>query len=102
MVRKSPYREASVDPLRLLVKASSAVRSQGAAAPVLVRGAVMEFDTASQIVSGEFDCVSTDDRRFAKASSDIVFMPGMAEVSEGWLLCIRCWTSALRQCLGDF
>lgn len=43
---------------------------------MLVGGAVVEFDTASQIVSGDFDLVSGDDDRFAEALVALGFEQG--------------------------
>lgn len=42
-------------------------RAGGGQAPVLVGGAVVEFDTASRIVPGDFDFFSADDEVFAAA-----------------------------------
>lgn len=71
-----PYRTEYIEALTLLAKASSAVREAGRAAPVLVGGAVVEFDTASQITSGDFDFVSTEDEPFAKALLMLGFIQG--------------------------
>lgn len=62
--------------MAMLAKASAAVRRGGSVAPVLVGGAVVEFDTASQIVSGDFDFVSGDDDRFAEALVALGFEQG--------------------------
>ncbi len=72
----SLYRPEYVQALALLAKASAAVRRAGSVAPVLVGGAVVEFDTASQIVSGDFDFVSGDDDKFAEALVALGFEQG--------------------------
>ena len=64
---ESPYRAEYVEALTLLARASAIVRAGGYDAPVLVGGAVVEFDTGGQITSGDFDFVSTHDEPFAHA-----------------------------------
>ena len=67
------YRAEYVQALALLAKASTMVRSGGGPVPVLVGGAVVEFDTASQIVSGDFDFVSADEKPFVEALVELGF-----------------------------
>lgn len=76
MTETTPYRAEYVEALTLLAKASAAVRAAGHSAPILVGGAVVEFDTCSQIVSGDFDFVSTDDEPFAQALVKLGFEQG--------------------------
>ena len=52
------------------------VRARGSAVPILVGGAVVEFDTASEIVSGDFDFVSFADEPFAAALVSLGFEQG--------------------------
>ena len=76
MTGTTPYRAEYVEALTLLARASAAVRAEGHSAPILVGGAVVEFDTGSQIVSGDFDFVSTDDEPFARALVKLGFEQG--------------------------
>ena len=73
---ESPYRAEYVEALTLLARASAIVRAGGREAPVLVGGAVVEFDTGSRITSGDFDFVSTSDEPFARALVQLGFVQG--------------------------
>ena len=73
---ETPYRAEYVEALTLLAKASSMVRASGYEAPVLVGGAVVEFDTGGRVVSGDFDFVSTNDEPFARALVELGLVRG--------------------------
>ena len=76
MAGMTTYRAEYVEALALLATASAAVRAAGRPAPILVGGAVVEFDTGGQVVSGDFDFVSTDDEPFAQALVKLGFEQG--------------------------
>jgi len=77
----SPYRPEFVAALELLGRACAMLDRQGAPLPILVGGAVVEFDTGGQIVSGDFDFVSAADEDFAAALLEVGFR---REDRPGW------------------
>ena len=64
---QATYRSEFVAALNLLARACGIVAAQGLPVPVLVGGAVVEFDTAGHLHSGDFDLVSNADEAFAQA-----------------------------------
>ncbi len=51
----SPYRPGFEAALRLLARASEAMRARGLTRPVLVGGAAAEYYTGSMLATGDFD-----------------------------------------------
>lgn len=72
----SPYRKEYIEALTLIAAASQIVADQNGAVPVLVGGAVVEFDTAGAITSGDFDMVASDEARFSAALVSVGFVQG--------------------------
>jgi hypothetical protein len=60
-----PYRAEFVAALELLARACAMLKKANVPLPILVGGAVVEFDTAGQITSGDFDFVAAADEAFA-------------------------------------
>lgn len=85
------YRPEFVQALLLLGKvcriASNA--AGGFQPPVLVGGVAVEFDTAGQFMSGDFDFVTSSDRAFVAALQQMGFVqdrrPGVLHRAGGWL-----------------
>jgi len=69
-----PYRPEFVAALNLLARACTLVRQAGHPLPILVGGAVVEFDTGGQITSGDFDFVAAADEAFAEALLTVGFL----------------------------
>ena len=63
----SPYRPAFTEALNLLAQACAILRRQGVPPPILVGGAVVEFDTAGDIHTGDLDLVTASDDEVAAA-----------------------------------
>lgn len=61
------YRPEYVEALSAIARACARLAHAGKAAPILVGGAVVEFDTGGRITSGDFDFVGGDDEAFAAA-----------------------------------
>lgn len=61
------YRPEYVAALTCIARAFGRLRSSGRPLPILVGGAVVEFDTGGRITSGDFDFVGGDDEAFAAA-----------------------------------
>ncbi|CCQ72408.1 hypothetical protein [Magnetospira sp. QH-2] len=53
-----PFRSEYVETLKLLARAFEGVTARGFESPVLVGGAVVEFNTESDVTSGDFDVVT--------------------------------------------
>lgn len=62
-----PYRPEFVAALEKIAEACTIMKARGQALPILVGGAVVEFDTGSAIASGDFDFVADDADGFAAA-----------------------------------
>lgn len=62
-----PYRPEFVAALEKIAEACSIMKARGQALPILVGGAVVEFDTGSAIASGDFDFVADNADGFAGA-----------------------------------
>lgn len=75
------YRAEFIAGLGLLARAGALLAAQGVPLPILVGGAVVEFDTASQIHSGDFDLVTADDEAVAQALLAVGFR---REDRRGW------------------
>jgi hypothetical protein len=67
------YRPEFLAALDLLAKASTLMVAEGHAPPVLVGGAVVEFETRSAMTSGDLDLVSASDRALARALEAVGF-----------------------------
>jgi hypothetical protein len=66
-VNEPSYRPEFLAALDLLARASQILEQAGKPRPILVGGAVVEFDTLSQIMSGDLDLVAADDEALAAA-----------------------------------
>jgi hypothetical protein len=69
------YRPEFVQALTLLARASAIMVAEGRRAPILVGGAVVEFDTRSAIVSGDLDLVSAEQDALSRALRQVGFLP---------------------------
>lgn len=78
-----PYRPEFVAALEKIAEACGIMRARGQALPILVGGAVVEFDTGSAIASGDFDFVADDPDGFADALLAVGFL---REVRRGHVL----------------
>lgn len=67
------YRPEFLAALDLLAKASALMLAEGRSPPVLVGGAVVEFDTLGAITSGDLDLVSADDAALERALKAVGF-----------------------------
>ena len=67
------YRPEFLAALDLLAKASALMLADGRSPPVLVGGAVVEFDTLGAITSGDLDLVSADDIALERALTAVGF-----------------------------
>lgn len=67
MSEGSPYRVAFVEALTKLGEVCALMKARQQPLPVLVGGAVVEFDTGSAIASGDFDLVAEDEDATAAA-----------------------------------
>lgn len=63
----APYRPEFVAALEKIAQACSIMKGRQQVLPILVGGAVVEFDTGSAIASGDFDFVADDAEGFASA-----------------------------------
>lgn len=68
------YRPEYATALNLLARASATLKGRGLPLPILVGGAVVEFDTAGQIHSGDFDLVSVADAELTEALLAVGFL----------------------------
>jgi hypothetical protein len=68
------YRPEYEAALNLLARASAMLTERGHPLPILVGGAVVEFDTAGQIHSGDFDLVSVADTELSEALLAVGFI----------------------------
>ena len=68
------YRPEYATALNLLARASAILKRRGLPLPILVGGAVVEFDTAGQIHSGDFDLVSIADAELSEALLAVGFI----------------------------
>jgi hypothetical protein len=59
--------------LDLLAKASALMLAEGRNPPILVGGAVVEFDTRSRMTSGDFDLISAENDALAAALDAVGF-----------------------------
>lgn len=71
---KPSYRPEFLSALDLLAQASRLMVKAGAAPPILVGGAVVEFDTLGGITSGDLDLVSASDAALAEALQTVGFL----------------------------
>jgi hypothetical protein len=67
------YRPEFLAALDLLAKASGLMVAEGHSPPILVGGAMVEFETRSAITSGDLDLVSADDGALARALEAVGF-----------------------------
>lgn len=74
MSGQKTYRSEFVAALELLAQACGLMRAAGAPLPILVGGAVVEFDTGGAIVSGDFDFAGGDDAGFRAAMLAVGFV----------------------------
>lgn len=70
----STYRPEFVAALELLARACGLMRAAGVPLPILVGGAVVEFDTGGAIVSGDFDFAGGDLAGFREAMLAVGFV----------------------------
>ncbi|TCZ64340.1 hypothetical protein [Roseicella aquatilis] len=63
-----------MDALELIGRACVILRQRGVPLPILVGGAVVEFDTGSRITSGDFDFVTAHEDAFAEALLAVGFL----------------------------
>jgi len=68
------YRPEYAAALMLLAQACFILKQHGLPLPILVGGAVVEFDTAGQIHSGDFDLVSIADAELSEALLAVGFI----------------------------
>lgn len=68
------YRKEYINALTLLARACAMLKQRGLPLPILVGGAVVEFDTAGQIHSGDFDLVSVADGELSEALLAVGFL----------------------------
>jgi hypothetical protein len=68
------YRSEFVAALEPLAQACGLMKAAGVPLPILVGGAVVEFDTKGAIVSGDFDFAGGDDRGFREAMLAVGFV----------------------------
>ena len=68
------YRPEYAAALNLLARASAMLKQRGLPLPILVGGAVVEFDTAGQIHSGDFYLVSVADGELSEALLAVGFL----------------------------
>ena len=68
------YRPEYAAALNLLARACAMLKRRGLPLPILVGGAVVEFDTAGQIHSGDFDLVSVADGELSEALLAVGFL----------------------------
>jgi hypothetical protein len=80
-VSEPRYRPEFLAALELLARASEIMAAAGKPRPILVGGAVVEFDTRSSIVSGDLDLVSPDHEALSQALIAVGFR---AEDRAGW------------------
>jgi hypothetical protein len=72
-VSEPDYRPEFLAALDLLARASERMAEAGRPRPVLVGGAVVEFDTLGAITSGDFDLVAPDHAALAAALEEVGF-----------------------------
>lgn len=77
------YRPEFAAALDLLAQAMTILRDRGAPLPVLVGGAVVEFDTRSAVSTGDFDPLGGDEPATAEALEQVGFV---REGRQGWKL----------------
>lgn len=84
------YRHAFVQAVEILARVCRMTAGAGDAPdpPILVGGAVIEFDTGGQFMSGDFDFVTSSDTRFISALKHFGFVPdgrpGVLQRPGGW------------------
>jgi hypothetical protein len=67
------YRKEYLDALRLLSQAFDIAESRGASRPVIVGGSAVEYYTAGEIISGDFDLVTFRDDIVGEALMEVGF-----------------------------
>ncbi|WPB85861.1 hypothetical protein [Sediminicoccus rosea] len=68
------YRPEYLEGLNLLARACTLLAERGLPLPILVGGAVVEFDTAGQIHTGDFDVLSSLDSELREAVLAVGFV----------------------------
>jgi hypothetical protein len=69
------YRPEFLAALDLLARASRVLEQAGKPLPILVGGAVVEFDTMSAVTTGDLDVVSADQAALGEALEAVGFRP---------------------------